>query len=259
MGGSSSRRDGKAVSNSSSASSSSSSNQHKASVSSSSSSSSSVGVSRSGNSSTNTSGLRGKGGDVRSANHHTPSATTTTSTTTTTTTTSWSSSSGGYGSTGSSKAAAVIQSSSIPSASSTIDTGTTLRAPAANSANLSPSADSSSSGYNDNITVLSKKAKTALAEFYSTHLFDEFALTLKELNPLPALLADIVKVLLYALYVLWVWKCHVCRCSVNYPASILHFHHQLFLCTTSHHHHHSFMYIILISFIPHLFTRISFA
>jgi len=44
--------------------------------------------------------------------------------------------------------------------------------------------------------MLSKKAKTALAEFYSTHLFDEFALTLKELNPLPALLADIVKELI---------------------------------------------------------------
>lgn len=198
MGGaSSSRRDGKAVSNSNSTSSS-SSNQHKASVAS---SSSSVGVSRSSNSSTNTSGLRGKGGDVRSANHHTPSATTTTSSSTTTTT-SWSSSSGGYGSSGSSKAASAIQSSSIPSTSSTIDTGTTLRADAANSANLSPSADSSSDGYNDNITMLSKKAKTALAEFYSTHLFDEFALTLKELNPLPALLADIVKVLLYVLYVL---------------------------------------------------------
>lgn len=199
MGGaSSSRRDGKAVSNSNSTSSSSSSNQHKASVA----SSSSVGVSRSSNSSTNTSGLRGKGGDVRSANHHTPSATTTTTSSSTTTTTSWSSSSGGYGSSSSSKAASAIQSSSIPSTSSTIDTGTTLRADAANSANLSPSADSTSDGYNDNITMLSKKAKTALAEFYSTHLFDEFALTLKELNPLPALLADIVKVLLYVLYVL---------------------------------------------------------
>ena len=144
---------------------------------------------------------------MRSANHHSPSATTTTSSAITTTTTSWSSSSGGYGSSSgssssSSKAASAIQSSSIPSTTSTIDTGTTLRAPAANSANLSPSADSSSGGYNDNITMLSKKAKTALAEFYSNHLFDEFALTLKELNPLPALLADIVKVLLYVLYVL---------------------------------------------------------
>jgi len=64
------------------------------------------------------------------------------------------------------------------------------------SANLSSSADSSDSSsgeYNYDLAVLSKKARAALAEFNSTQLIDEFALTIKELNPLPSLFPDIIK------------------------------------------------------------------